>query len=182
MKKAIAILIVLLVTGIAFAAGPASGELAVTTSVTGFEGIKLSLENGVSQIADWNNLGTDTLPLDLGDDDGTAAPSGTFYVNLRTNKAAAITIGFSGAKLTAGLATEVDYTIAAVAGTGYTSVGTFNTAASTESTNVIEFTAASNGARVVPAEVAIAVDQDTWELAMEGDYETTVTVSIVSGS
>lgn len=181
MKKAIAILIVLLVTGIAFAAGPASGELDVTTSVTGFEGIKLSLENGVSQIADWNNLEA-PQPLNLGVDDGTAAPSGTFYVNLRTNKAAAITIGFSGAKLTAGLATEVDYTITTAGGTGYTSVGTFNTKTSTESANVIEFTAASNGARVVPAEVAIAVDQGTWELAMEGDYETTVTVSIVSGS
>jgi hypothetical protein len=182
MKKAIAIILVLFVAGMAFSAGPATGELDVATSVTGFEGIKLSLASGVSEIAAWNALGTDTLSLDLGDDDGTAAPEGTFFVNLRTNKAAAITVGFSGDKLSAGLATDVDYTITTAGGTGYTSAGTFNTKTSTEATNVLEFTSASSGARVVPAGVAITVDQDTWELAMEGDYTTTVTVSIVSGS
>lgn len=180
MKKVIAILLVLLVTGVVFG-GPTSAELTLGATVNPFEGIKLSVGSALDSISTWNGADEDAaLTLDAAGPD--EAPSGDFYVNLRTNRAGAITVGFLGNALTAdGIDTEIDYEITTEGGTGFSSAGTFASASgATEAVNVITFTANSNGARVIPALATVAMVQDSWAAALEGTYGTTVTVSITT--
>ena len=181
MKKVIAILLVLLVTGVVFG-GPTTAELTLGATVNPFEGIKLSIGSGLDTISTWNGATSEDATLTLTAAGPDAAPSGDFYVNLRTNRAGAISVGFLGNALTAdGINTEIDYEISTAGGTGFSSAGTFESVNGSETAvNVITFTADTNGARVIPALATVAMVQGSWEAALEGTYGTTVTVSITT--
>jgi hypothetical protein len=184
MKKAIAILLVLLVAGVAFGADPAS--LVINTTMSGVESIKLSTTAlGVST---YTAEGLDETLSFTSEDELTVPDDQTAYVNLRTNKENSYEISLSGISLISPTVdTTIGYVLTPVAGTGY-SVGSALTVlkADTETPKTadpfITYTADStSGLRVVPAAFTVALTDADWLAATAAaDYTTTVTVTLTA--
>ncbi|MGE0073957.1 MAG: hypothetical protein AB7S52_01880 [Sphaerochaetaceae bacterium] len=173
MKKAIAILLVLLVAGVAF--GAAEASLQVSSSVTPLTGLKISQ---VSAISDWETAGIATLTTPL-----TGVPVTDLFVNLRTNKKTSFTINIDAPDLTntdTSISYSIPYTVAATAGDG--------TAADAVASGTVDQLLVSfdgdtgTGMRILSHGFTIDVDDTAYGAAVEGTYNTTIVFDIVVGS
>ncbi|MFA7019111.1 MAG: hypothetical protein WC239_09035 [Sphaerochaetaceae bacterium] len=187
MKKAIAILLVVLVAGVMFGANP-TANLVIQTKLKGVEGIKLSTTALTKST--YGTEGADETLLFESVDEVTAPTAQTAYINLRTNKANAYTINLSGqALISETVDTTIGYVLTPVAGTGYT-VGSTLTVAKGDTTEditvdpFVTYTADStSGLRVVPAKFRVLLTGIDWLAATAADdYTTTITVEVVAGS
>ena len=181
MKKAIAILLVLLVAGVAFGADP---TLVIGTTRTGVESIKLSVMPLTTSTygAASEDLSIVMNSVQGGDD---VPPARAVYVNLRTNTTSSYNIGVSGLPLSSATTdSKIGYTLTPQTGTGYTPGSTL-TVASTAETAVEDsafITYAANGTSgltVTAARFDVALSATDWIAAIAAsDYTTTVTVSL----
>ena len=184
MKKAIAILLVLLVAGVAFGADPAS--LVINTTMSGVESIKLSTEALTTSTYTAEGL-NETLSF-TSEDELTVPDDQTAYVNLRTNKEDSYKISLSGKSLISPtVETTIGYVLTPVAGTGY-SIGSALTVLKTDTATAktadpfITYTADStSGLRVVPEAFTVALTDAAWLAATAAaDYTATVTVTLTA--
>lgn len=184
MKKAIAILAVLLIGALVFADPLDTADLTLTTNVPGVQAIKLA-DEALTLTTFGAEDKDETLAFESLDPEVVPADK-TAYINLKTNKAGSYTISLSGAALQSStVTTTIGYEIAAVAGTGY-SVGSALTVLKTDTStpktvaSFVTFTTAQ-GMRVVPAQFTVALTDADWLAATAAtDYTTTVTVDLVT--
>lgn len=192
MKKAIAILLVLLVAGVVFGA---DASLSLQAAVNLRQKVLISAAGDITNKGEFDTANTGTPEVfSLGsfeaDDSGSFATS--FYLYLLTNKKAATSIELKGTPLvlTGGVETDqaIGYTITTTNGTNYTASAALVVAdddateiASASYTTVGEF-ASGTGMRVEKAASAIALTEADLLLANAGDYTGTVVVNIVSGT
>lgn len=186
MKKAIAILLVLLVAGVAFGATP---SLNLTATVNVKEGVLISLSD-IGTVAAFNTADNETTAtLDLEDfvaeDDVTA--SVPFYLVLKTNTTLGTTIGLAGSALTTGVEADpkIGYTVATTTAGDYTKgtdlvVSNAATLAAKDSVAALGSFAAGNGMRVESAAATITLTQADLDAASAGDYTATIVVNIAT--
>lgn len=174
MKKAIAILLVLLVAGAAFGANDAS--LQISSTINPVTGLKISQ---VSAITEWATAGISELTTPL-----TADAVTDLFVNLQTNKKTSFTINIDTPDL-ANTDTSITYTIpytvtAAASGDG--------TAAAAVSSGTVDQPLVTfggdtgTGLRILNHGFSIDVDDTAYANAVEGTYNTTIVFDIVVGS
>lgn len=186
MKKAIAILLVLLVAGVAFGATP---SLDLTATVNVKEGVLISLSN-ITTVTAFNTADDEeTASLDLEDfvaEDDVSA-SVPFYLVLKTNKKLGTTIGLAGSALTTGVAADpkIGYTVATTTAGTYTKgtdliVTNTATIAAKDSVEALGSFDAGNGMRVESAAATITLTQTDLDAASAGDYTATIVVNIAT--
>jgi hypothetical protein len=180
MKKAIAILLVLLVAGVAF--GATSNDLVVNTTVNELEGLKLS-STALTTLTAWNDETDIDEALTFTSTDAEIVPdAASFFINLRTNKKNSYTVGLSGLPLaseTEGVTSKIGYVI--TAGTNTFTVASTATAA-VGPTTIATFVA-GNGMRYQSEEATVTLDSTSWMAATaDSGYTATITVSITEGA
>ncbi len=186
MKKAIAILLVLLVAGVAFGATP---SLDLTATVNVKEGVLISLLD-IASVEDFNTADdevNDELDLESFDAEDGVTASSTFYLVLKTNKKLGTTIGLAGSALTTGVAADpkIGYTVATTTDGTYTkgtdlTVTNTATIAAKDSVAALGSFAAGNGMRVESAAATITLTQTDLDAASAGDYTATIVVNIAT--
>jgi hypothetical protein len=177
MKKALAILLVLLVTGVAFGADE---QLNLKANVAVQQGVILSLTD-VTTVGDFVTANTGT-PAVL---DFVNATTKDFYLVLKTNSKVATTIGLSGSALTTGVASDpnIGYVISTATGTGYTRTADL-TVPETATTSSMAFVAdlgafgTGNGMRVMSTKATITLDADEYAAASAANYTAQVVINI----
>jgi len=184
MKKAIAILLVLLVAGAAFGA-TANLDLAATVNVK--EGVLISLTD-ITSIGAFNTADDETddeLALGAFDVEDGVSASAAFYLVLKTNKKLGTSIGLSGSALVTGVAEDpgIGYTVTTTSEGTYTAsnalvVANDATLAAMDSQDPVGSFAAGNGMRVQSAPATITLTQADLDLASAGDYTATIVVNI----
>lgn len=186
MKKAIAILLVLLVAGAAFGGtfdsytNDADASLVLQTTVAGRYGVKVSDAALTSEtlgalITEFLGVTSITDPVIFSED----APSDTLYVHYMTNQKIQAVVDVDADPLasgTAGIDTKIGYTV--------TVDGTPTEVASTASAVNIKFieeAGVTNGMRVASKAFTIAMDTDDFLAATAAsDYETTWTINLTT--
>lgn len=185
MKKAIAILLVLLVAGVAFGATP---SLDLTATVNLKEGVLISLSD-IATVAAFNTADdevNDVLDFESFDAEGDSVSS-SFYLVLKTNKKGGTSIGLSGSALTTGDEDDpmIGYTVATTTGGTYTKdtdliVTNTATTLAMDSVEVLGAFDAGNGMRVQSAAATITLTQADLDAASAGDYTATIVVDIAT--
>ena len=167
MKKAIAILLVLLVAGMVFGAD-ADTSLYLGASVGARYGLVITAGGDAnpttrSAFDALTPVGTSGSPIQFGEEDLTE----TLKVHLMTNKNSAYNINVTASPLTAGGETDIGYTVD-------------SQAISVENTPfVLHSITANPGLTIDSDSFVITIDPDDWEDAAEGVYSTTWTVELV---
>jgi len=181
MKKAIAILLVLLVAGVMFGADE---QLDLKANVAVQQGVLISLTD-ITTVGGFNTANTgEVAELDLEN-----ATSAEFYLVLKTNKKTATTIGLSGSALTTGVVADpnIGYVISTtteVEGdfvrTGDLTVLKTNTTSSMATTDPLGTFSAGNGMRVMSAKATITLDANDYAAASAYDYTAQVVINVQS--
>ncbi len=166
MKKVIAILLVLLVTGVVFGAD-ATTSLDLGASVGGRYGLIIT-GSGVTDpetrlaFGLLEPVGTSESPIVFSEGD----LSESLKVHLMTNKNSAYDVIVTAAPLTAGGDTDIIYDV------NNTTVSGANTEITLHSIT------AAPGLTISSQAFEIVIDSDSWENAAEGEYSTTWTVEL----
>lgn len=174
MKKAIAILLVLLVAGVMFGAEDAS--LSVSTSINAVTGLKISQ---AAAITNWSTAGITQLSTAL-----TATAVTDLFVNLQTNKKTSFTINIDAPHLTNSDNT-ITYIIPYVVTAAESGGGTASAAVSSGTVDQPLVTFGGNlgtGLRILNHGFSIDVDDTAYANAVEGSYAATIVFDIVVGS
>ena len=171
MKKAIAILLVLLVAGVMFGANEAS--LSVSTSISAVTGLKISQD---AAITNWSTAGITTLSTPL-----TATAVTDLFVNLQTNKKTSFTINIDAPHLANNdntITYKIPYVVTAAANGGGTASAPVNSGA-VDQPLVTFIGDPGTGLRILNHGFSIDVDDSAYENAVEGSYAATIVFDIV---
>ena len=177
MKKTIAILLVLVIGMVGVWANNSTADLILKTDITGKYGLKIDAA-GVSgsnlgeKITSFKDL---TEVSEITFDDSEGGLTTILYVNYMSNIKNKAKISTSMLPLTAGLDTEIGYTV--VAGTTTVGVEAFEE----EPVEIVflEETALANGMRVSSQEFSITLNSVDWQAAAADTiYTTTWTVNL----
>ena len=190
MKKLIAILLVVLVAGVAFGDGTftdysntsSKNDLELTTTVGGRYGLKVTA-SVITSLTPAGFISAEDIDsiVFTENGDGTVDPE-TFYINYMTNQriAAAVTALASPLEgATAGNTSTINYSVAANGATfAVNGLGGEEGAAGPNTVTLFAETGTVNGMRVISESFTITMDPETWELATQDDYSTTWNISL----
>ncbi len=176
MKKALAILLVLLVAGVAFGANDASTNLYLQTAVGDQFGVVITTPSADPtnklEFAELTPVGTSGSPIVFTD----TALSKSLEVHLMTNKNSAYTVTvLANPMIASGVTTKIGYTVTPLGGS------TFSVLSSSSDVPItLNSIVATAGLRFSSKEFTIAMSKADWDLAESGTYSTTWTVNLAT--
>jgi len=176
-------MVLVLVSGVAFAATVDSAATQLTTSVTGVAGVKLSqgATNPINSVATFASA-TSTPEVAF---TAAALTVSNLYFNLRTNKTPTYNIDLSGyALLDASVGTKIGYVVTPLLGDG-SAIGPLTVANTVVSgtpatARLVTFAGSTSaGMRVLSQNFKIEVNTVDYAAATEGSYAATLTINLV---
>jgi len=188
MKKMITILMVLLVTAMAFAAytpasAPSTTAVDITTSNHGVLAHKITA-GSVTNNSTWNSEAavTEAIPVNIG---LTTEQSVAFY-SVRTNTKKTVAVTVTADALHTGTAYYIPYTLKVGAETGnfgsYAASSTAPTTTPSITLNTTSINTFTHGMRFFSQEIKVQFSEDYTQSALEGDYESTITFAITTST